>query len=155
MTAESRDGEGRLRGWMEKDAGRLSLRGNAEKSPLVGSLGSLNISSISTVISWYSLCSHLLEYLSALEESSTEESLCGVWGKGGTEMGSAQDWAGQGEESGHRAGRKCLEPKLVGSTAAPLNVRGWALLAQKTEAGSLGVSEWGDCVLHSLELHVI
>ena len=51
MAAERRDGEGRPRGWMEKDAGRLSLRGNAEKSPLVGSLGSLNISSLSAVVS--------------------------------------------------------------------------------------------------------
>lgn len=41
--------------------------------------------------------------LSALEQSITEDSLHGVWGKGDAGMGSTQGQAGQGEERGHRA----------------------------------------------------
>lgn len=146
------DGEGRPRGQVRKDAGRLSPRGNAEKSPLVGSLGSFNISpSISIVVFWFLLCSHLLVYHSALELSVIQESLCGIWGKGGP---------------GTLSQESCLGPEMVGNTAIALNDQGWMwmknphlpaplLLARKIEEGSLGISRKGDCVLCNIESHVV
>lgn len=64
-------------------------------------------------------------YLSALEQSITQDSLRGVWGKGDTGTGSAQGEAGQGEESGHGAESSAQEPEPAGSTAAALNDQGW------------------------------
>jgi len=60
-------------------------------------------------------------YPSALEQSITQDSLRGVWGKGDAGKGSAEGQAGQGEESGHRAESSAQKPEQAGSIAPALS----------------------------------
>lgn len=141
-------------------------KGQRWEIPLVESWGSFNISSsVPTAVFRFLLCSHLLMYLSALELSVTQESLCGVWGKGDPRMG--QPSAEQGRErkvatqpgvmSGTWGGRehsRCPEwPRWMWMKNPHLPAA--RLLARKIEEGSLGIGRKGDYVLHNIESQVV
>lgn len=141
-------------------------KGQHWEIPFVGGWESFNISSsVSTAVFWFLLCSHLLVYLSALELSVTQESLCGIWGKGDPGMG--QPSAEQGRERkvatqprvmlgtwGGREHSRCPEwPRWTWMKNPHLPAA--QLLARKIEEGSLGISRKGDCVLHNIKSHVV